>query len=170
MAESTATGPTPNEHLALTHERLGRVLYAWGVRAEGELVKATPVGVGGALRLKWALSAEELPGGWTVTLTNSSGYLLPVELGRAPGKGISKEGQGSVGLWARRVLGLDDKRSKSFAYLLSRKYKAQGRPAQGFIGLAVPGAPGGGSVPANPVPGSLLDRLFGQVTQDLQKI
>ena len=70
----------------------------------------------------------------------SKRHFLPVEMGRRPGKGISARGQQSVATWGRRKLGLSPKEAKSFAYLLSRKYKREGRAATGFAGLARKGS------------------------------
>ena len=90
-----------------------------------------------------------------VEVTSSAKYLLPVELGRLPGKGISADGQKSVALWAKRKLGLPERDARSLGFLLSRKYQREGRPAQGFIGLA------GKGEKAKPVTGSELQPVSG---------
>jgi hypothetical protein len=122
----------------------------------GQIVKATPSGIGGRLRRSWSISPATLANPVAIIGSNST-YLLPLEMGRKPGKGISAEGQRGVALWARRVLKLDDSKALGFAYLLSRKYKLEGRPATGFIGLARPGEAARTTVPKQPVSGSILD-------------
>lgn len=137
----------------------------------GEIVKAQPVGIGGRLQRSWVLTPATLQNPAASIGTNSQ-YFLPVEMGRVPGKGISREGQESTALWARRKLGLSEQESKGFAYLLSRKYKKEGRPAQGLIGLATPGSQGE-PVPKSldqAVPGSLLRQGLDKLNRELSKL
>ena len=146
------------------------VLNTVGSKLYGEIVKATPVGVGGQLQRSWTFTPASLDNPVSTVGTNSQ-YLLSVELGRQPGTGISAEGQTSVALWAKRKLRLSDQEATSFAYLLSRKYKAQGRPAQGFLGLAAKGA----SATSNPnldspVPGSILEQGFNDLQAQLSNL
>lgn len=148
---------------------------------ESELVKDSPANFG---RLK---------GGWVFTpatenkpvaiINQSVNYFLPIEMGRVKGKGISKEGQTKVARWAKLVLGLRDAKStkktrddkvtaKTFAFLLSQKYKREGRPAVGFVGLAKPGITPTSSpkIPDNPIPGSLLDVAFKRIRARVDKL
>ena len=132
-----------------------------------KVTQATPVGVsggGGGLRGSWVLSpaTKRNP---VASVGNSKKYLIPVELGRKPGSGISREGQKAVTLWARRKLGMGAKEAESFAFLLSRKYKLQGRLAQGFLGLAKEGDKAPNNLPTelDPVRGGLLADVFTQI-------
>jgi hypothetical protein len=137
-------------------------------RLNGELVKATPSGIGGRLRRSWAWSPATKKNPQATVGTNSS-YFLPLELGRKPGKGISVEGQKGVALWARRKLSLNQSQATSFAFNLSQKYKREGRPAVGFLGLASPGSPAS-SIPKSPVPGSILAKAFSDVEKLLKTV
>lgn len=123
-----------------------------------EIVRAMPVGVGGELSRSWSFqpASEAHP---VARVGTSSAYFIPLEVGRKPGKGISQEGQESVALWGRRKLSMAAQESKGFAYLLSQKYKKEGRPSAGLIGLAVPNSPAQAPL-KDPVPGSILDRAF----------
>lgn len=149
-----AFGEAEFRQIVLTLNKIGTEAYR-------EMTKATPVGVGGRLQRSFTLSlaSTENP---VLAIGTNSGYALAVEMGRKPGSGISKEGQDSVKLWARRKLGLPTREASSFAYLLSRKYKHQGRGAQGNWGLAQPGSQGQ-DVPvslANTQTGSILHKAY----------
>jgi hypothetical protein len=138
---------------------------------EKSLIEATPSGVGGALRQSWRtkFATFDKP---EIKISNNKKYLLPVELGRKPGKGVSPEGQRSVALWAKRKGVLKGKQKdsnlpveeqrKQFAFALSLKYLREGRPAVGFIGLAKPGSKAPSSLANNlkPVSDSLLANYF----------
>lgn len=161
--ESSITGTPPSSVTPETLRALEVKVVGWSIGLESELVKATPVGIGGNLRQAWSHgSAQTKDGGFVVQVTNSAKYLLPTELGRLPGKGISAEGQKAVALWAKRKLGLPDKDARSFGFLLSRQYQRVGRPAQGFVGLANKGAKAKPATGADlePVQGGLLAREF----------
>lgn len=153
-------------------EQMLDVLNEAALNLESELTQATPVGVGGLLRSSWSSSLAN-PATKRAVVSNSQRYLLPLELGRKPGSGISRKGQESVALWAKRVLGESDpKEAAGFAYLLSEQYKREGRPAQGFIGLARPGTtPTDESTgELTPVPNSLLDEAFKSLERELRSI
>lgn len=124
---------------------------------ESAIVKSLPVGVGGEMSRSWT-TIPSTPATLTAIVGTSSSYFLAVELGRKPGKGISADGQKSVQLWAKRKLQLSPQQSKGFAYLLSEKYKREGRDSGGYIGLIQKGLPGGSTPPINPVPNSILDK------------
>lgn len=163
MAKAKFKGPPPGDFFKTQRQRLIKVINEELAELEGNLVQATPADTGN-LRQGWTLvpMTEKSNVGF---VGQSKAHFLPVEIGRRPGSGISERGQESVAKWARRKLGLGAKESKSFAYLLSRKYQRKGRPATGFAGLATPGAPGGqGNRGAggyfNPVPGGIIDRSF----------
>jgi hypothetical protein len=128
------------------------------IELNNEIVRAMPVGIGGELSRSWSIqpASEVNP---AAKVGTSSSYFIPLEVGRKPGRGISEKGQLSVALWGRRKLGMTAKESEGFAYLLSQKYKREGRPATGLIGLATPGAPA--KAPSKePVPGSIIHRAF----------
>lgn len=133
-----------------------------------DLTDNTPTNFG-LLRQSWVLSLANKRNK-TAVIGNSRNYLLPVEIGRAPGKGISREGQNAVALWAKRK-GLEN--PESFPYLLSEKYKREGRPAVGFMGLAQAGTiPSSSGIQENytPIPGSLIQQAFDNLQQDLNSI
>lgn len=146
---------------------------------ESELVKDTPANFG---RLKggWVLTPATLKQKRPKAIINQSvSYFLPVELGRSPGKGISKNGQKDVARWAKLVLGLKESKTKSssvtpktFAFLLSQKYKKEGRPALGFVGLAKPGEIPSSTpnIPDEPVQGSLLYGAFDRIKANLRRV
>jgi hypothetical protein len=163
------TGLKPKEYYDDRIRELVSLLNEEGTALESEVVKDTPANFG---RLK---------GGWTfkpanvdnpVAIVNQSVlYFLPVEMGRRPGKGISAKGQKQVKRWAKLVLGLAPKEQSNFAYLLSQKYKREGRPAVGFLGLAKPGEiPSGSELPENPVKNSLLDKAFNRLKRGLMSL
>jgi hypothetical protein len=179
----TYTGISPQEFAQEKIKAFVNIANEEGLQLESELVESTPANFG---RLK---------GGWVFTpateakpraiVNQSVSYFLTVEMGRAKGKGISKEGQVQVARWAKLVLGLKDQKSKrtvkkqgqvtskTFAYLLSQKYKREGRPAVGFVGLATPGkVPSklGQKVPDNLVPGSLLDVAFKRIKARVDRL
>lgn len=142
-------------------------------RIETEVIDATPANEG---RLKggWVLTPATLSNPIAI-IEQSVPYFLPVEIGRKPGKGISKEGQKSVKRWAKLVLGIgSDTEQAGFAYLLSKKYKAEGRPAVGFLGLAkegvVPSSNFSVDQEYNPISGSLLDEAFKRLLSDLDSV
>jgi hypothetical protein len=134
----TTTGLTPDEFWGKERAQLIATVNASFADLESDLVEATP-GDTGMLRQGWTFSpaTERKP---TAIIGQSKMHFLPTELGRRPGKGISQKGQESVSRWGRRKLGLGMKESQSFAYLLSRKYKREGRVAMGFAGLARKGS------------------------------
>jgi len=134
----TTSGLTPNEFWGKERAQLIATINASFADLESDLVEATP-GDTGMLRQGWTFipATDQNP---TAIIGQSKRYFLAAELGRRPGKGISKQGQVAVARWGRRKLGLGMKESQSFAYLLSRKYKREGRPAMGFAGLARKGA------------------------------
>lgn len=178
----TYSGITPQQFAQDKIKAFVNLANEEGLQIESELVKDSPANFG---RLK---------GGWVFTpatiekpraiVNQSVSYFLPVEMGRAPGKGISKEGQTQVARWARLVLGLKDERStkktregktsaKTFAFLLSQKYKREGRPAVGFVGLAEPGktpTSQGQKVPDQLIPGSLLDVAFKRIRARVDRL
>ena len=170
MSNQTS-GPNPSEY---GRDQTREVLTALNVAVTGlygEIVKAQPVGIGGRLQRSWTLTPATMSN-LTASIGTNSQYALSVEMGRLPGKGISREGQESTALWARRKLGLGEQESKSFAFLLSRKYKREGRPAQGLIGLASPGSQGG-AIPKTldqAVAGSILSQGLANLERELAKI
>lgn len=163
-------GVTPEQYYKQKIKDLVSVLNEEALLLESQLVQDTPSGVSGRLRQGWTMkpATENKP---TAIVGQSSQYFLPVEMGRKPGKGISEKGQKSVTRWAKLVMGLNPKEAKSFAFNLSMKYKNQGRPAVGFVGLATPGTiPTNSQVPDNPIPGSLLEESFQRLKNRLNSV
>jgi hypothetical protein len=166
------TGKKPSTYINDKLKDLVNLLNNTAADIERELIQDSPANFG-RLKGAWKLIPTSERNKRAI-VGNSVKYLLPVELGRAPGKGISQEGQVEVKRWGKLVLGLSsDREQSSFAYLLSEKYKREGRPAIGFIGLAKPGtipSKPGQNAPDTPVKGSLLWNAFKQLEQDLNKI
>lgn len=165
------TGKNPNQFFEDEYKDLVARVNAGASIVVAAATEATPVGVsggGGGLRGSWVLIPATLDNP-VATIGQSRVYFLPVELGRRPGKGISRRGQESVELWAKRKLGLTGTDAASFAFNLSQKYKREGRLAQGFLGLAKPGSPAPTSLPdsLDPVPGSVLENAFKRVEKEL---
>ena len=164
-------GPNPSQYGETQNREILKALNSSVTGLYGEVVKAQPVGVGGRLQRSWTLTPATSSNP-TASIGTNSQYFLSVEMGRVPGKGISKEGQESVALWARRKLTLSEPDSRSFAFLLSRKYRREGRPAQGLLGLAQPGSQGA-SIPKTldqTVPGSLLREGLSNLEKSLSQI
>lgn len=165
----STSGPNPTEFWNKEFRTLIRILNSEALKLERNLVEKTPTGVSSTLRQAWFVRAasQQSP---VAEVANSQAYLLPVELGRQPGSGISAEGQESVAEWARVKLGLDFSAAKGMAFALSQKYKRQGRPAKGFIGLAVPGTIPSGDLPEvlEPISGSTLDQSFKRLRARLE--
>lgn len=167
-----ATGITATEFYTKNKRAILGIFNESLLKLEADLVKATPANVG-RLRQGWtrANATEASP---KAVIGQSVGYFFPVEFGRAPGKGISAEGQQSVADWGRKVLGLDAAESKNFAFLLSQKYKKEGRPASGFAGLApkgsVPGSSANQSDTLEPITGGLIDSAFKSIERRLDTL
>ena len=161
-------GPSPDEYISEQRQHLATLLTKAALNLSAEVTKAMPVGTAGELQRSWT-PYPATPDTLKAGLSTSSAYFLPVELGRKPGKGINRQGQEAVTLWARRKLGMDPKRAVGFAYQLSEKYKREGRPAQGIIGLASRGDRAGDRLPTDPVPGSILAKAFQTLDNELNK-
>jgi hypothetical protein len=156
----TYSGPEPTRFYFQQRRKLIQIVNEELAQLETDLVENTPANTGN-LRQGWVISPateQKLVG----RISNNKAHFLPVEMGRRPGSGISREGQESVATWARRKLGLSQEESESFAYMLSRKYFREGRPAAGFAGLAMPGQRGGQYSTGNiePVEGGLIAKSF----------
>lgn len=160
-------------------EQIRRILGVVNEEAlelERKLIDKTPAS-DGRLRQGWTTitARQDNP---KATVGQSVNYFLPVEFGRKPGSGISKKGQVAVAKWAKRNLGLPDKTrdggttAKTFAFLLSRKYKLEGRPATGFAGLAKEGAQAPSSIPdkIEPLSGGLIAASFNKLKARLNEI
>ena len=151
MSTIRFSGPDPKAFYQATRRELVAIINEEATLLESELVQATP-GDRGGLRQGWNFkpaTEQQL----SAVIGQSKSYFLAVELGRKPGSGISAKGQREVAKWAFRkgIVG-DPKEAKSFAYLLSRKYMREGRPAQGFAGLANKGDKAPRSLTDNLVP------------------
>ena len=138
---------------------------------EAKLVVNTPVGVGGRLKGGWSFKPM-LPGIDSASVGQSLNYFLPLELGRRPGKGVDQKGRESIALWARRKLGLSPQEANGLSFVLSRKYKLEGRPAVGFAGLAMPGDRPQSGEPANlePVNGGIIFQAFAELDNRLSRL
>jgi hypothetical protein len=161
-------GKPPEEYSREKIQQLADVLNHAALNLERDLVGGTPFDTG---RLKggWVMTPASV-GNPVAIVGQSLAYFLSVEMGRAPGKGISIEGQGSVAKWAKRKLGLSEEEAMGLASGLSRKYQKFGRPAVGFVGLAKPGkVPGANQpLPERPIKGSLLEKAFSDLRAELQ--
>ena len=165
MGRVRTKGVNPQSFGEAERRKLVGIINKATLELEGDLVKASPVGVAALLKGGWSVKPATLRNPQSV-ITQKQGYFLPVEMGRKPGKGINQEGQTSVILWAKRVLGLSETEGKSLAFRLSEKYKKFGRRAKGFAGLANPGD----TAPTNfdpenilPVEGGLIKRAFDEI-------
>ncbi len=138
---------------------------------EAKLVTSTPVGIGGRLKGGWSFQPM-LPGTDSANIGQSLKYFLPLELGRQPGKGVDQKGRESIALWARRKLGLGPQEARGLAFVLSRKYKLEGRPAVGFAGLAAPGDRPRSSQPENlePIKGGLIFQALAELDNRLSSL
>jgi len=168
---STTRGPSPNEYGRQKKAALVGVLNTVTTGLYGAVVKSMPVGVGGRLQRSWVLTPANVQKP-VASIGTNSGYFLPLEMGRKPGSGISAEGQDSVTLWARRKLSLSEQEARGLAFNLSQKYKREGRPATGLIGLAAPGSMAA-PVPAtldNAIPGSLLANAVTQLQAEIDRL
>lgn len=165
----STSGPTPTEFWNKEFRKLVRILNSEALTLERNLVEKTPTGISSTLKQAWFIRAASVNTP-VAEVANSQAYLLPVELGRKPGSGISVEGKESVAEWARVKLGLDFSAAQGMAFALSQKYKRQGRPATGFIGLAQPGTTPSGDLQEvlEPVSGSTLDQSFKRLRARLE--
>lgn len=156
----SSRGTPPDRYIESYLDRIDRSFKEALRDSYEDIREATPVGASGQLKAGWKLILPPKIGKRPASITNTVPYLVPVELGRKKGKGISVAGQLSVKQWAQKVLGLDADSAQQFAQELSDKYKKYGRKAQGFLGLAREGAEGGGRIPNKPISGSILDHCF----------
>lgn len=160
-------GTSPREFVRNDIRRLVGILNDEATKLQTDLVKVTPADRG-QLRGRWTLkkATENKP---VAIVGQSSVYFLPLEMGRKPGKGISAEGQENVAKWALRVgAAASPKDAQGLAYLLSRKYKLEGKAALGFAGLAKPGDKPTGSYNESIEPvGSVLLESFNRLKKRL---
>ncbi|CBA17891.1 hypothetical protein AHIS2_p084 [Acaryochloris phage A-HIS2] len=161
-------GPDPKKYSKEIKRQITLVINSEMLALQGKIISNSPVDVG-ILKNSWNYlpATTVLPTG---ILGTTSKYFLPVEMGRAPGKGISAEGQDAVAAWATRVLQVSQPEAQDVAFLLSQKYKRQGRPAIGFAGLAVPGSTPRTSQTRSIIkelPGGLIDRTFRAIDRKL---
>lgn len=139
MGSVVYKGLPPEGFYKQTIGELVSILNDEALLLESELVRVTPDGVSGRLRGGWVMKPATQTR-LVAIVSNPVKHFLFVELGRKPGTGIDQKGQASVATWAMRKGVVDNaKDAKSFAGYLSKKYKAVGRPAVGFAGLAKPG-------------------------------
>jgi hypothetical protein len=166
----STSGTPPEEYYKKTRQEIANILNDTAANLESDLVAATPADTGN-LRQGWT-SRFANEQNLTAIVSQSKQYFLPLEMGRKPGKGISQQGQQSVKRWASRKLGLGDTEADSFAFLLSQKYKREGRPAEGFAGLAHPGDNPVSNTSDNiqPVSGGLIDDAFQNLKNKLNSI
>ena len=95
-------------------------------RLEKEVAERTPAGVGGAAGLRGSIEGKVLTFGRTVygSVDTPLEYGEVRELGRRPGKGFPPPGP--IELWVRSILGVDEKKVKSVAFLVARKIAVKG--------------------------------------------
>lgn len=160
MAKTTTKGIPPDDFFKRIKANTKEVIDTEMLQLEKVAVEKSPSGVSGNLRQRWNYSPFD---GTTAILSQSQQYFFPVEFGRKPGKGISAIGQRAVARWAKLKLGItNEKSAKSFAYLLSEKYKKQGREPQPIIDLE-PNS-------LNPKPGGELDKTFKEIDKGLGRV
>lgn len=128
----------PNELLADIRKALNSELHQGALYLQGQVQRATPVGVTGALRRGWFVA--ELPGSYgTYVLSNTSEYLLPTEVGRKAAMPPVEP----IELWVRRKLGIKRPASWRAAWAIAIKKSKQATPGQFFardaINKAIPG-------------------------------
>ena len=157
-------GDKPQSFYKMARQELIAIINDEVTAMETELVQATP-GDRGGLRRGWSIRYATSTR-MSAAVGQSSSYFLATEIGRRPGTGISAKGQEEVAKWALRKKiiqpkGKQNKQSaaKSFAFLLSQKYKREGRPAMGYAGLAKPGSMPPSQLPDNlePVGGPIME-------------
>lgn len=167
----TYRGIPPERYWGERQHKFRSVVNEVLANLEAELVTNTPVGVGGRLKGGWSFQPM-LPGVDSASVGQSLKYFLPLELGRRPGKGADQKGRESIALWARRKLGLSPQEARGLAFVLSRKYKLEGKPAVGFAGLAMPGARPQSGEPENlePVSGGLISQAFVELDNRLSRL
>jgi len=142
MATVKFSGQEPSKFYKRSKAELLAIVNQEAANLETKLVEATP-GDRGGLRQGWVYkpATESKP---QAVVGQSKVYFLPLELGRKPGTGISAKGQLEVAKWAgRKGITSGPKEATTFAFLLSRKYKREGKPALGFAGLATEGSRAG---------------------------
>jgi len=139
MATVKFSGQEPTNFYNKSKAELVAIVNQEAANLETALVEATP-GDRGGLRQGWVFKpATESK--LQAIVGQSKVYFLPLELGRKPGKGVSAKGQQELAKWSiRKGITGDPKEAKSFAFLVSRKYKREGKTALGFAGLATEGA------------------------------
>ena len=96
---------------------------------EGEVKDEWPTGVFNS-REQIHGDAFATPAGVLGVVGTPSPYAPVIEFGRKPGKGVSREGQESIALWAKAKLGVDEVKARSVAFLIARKIKQRGQPAE----------------------------------------
>ena len=96
---------------------------------EGEVQDAWPTGVFNS-RAQIHGDAFSTPAGVLGVVGTPSPYAPVIEFGRKAGKGVSREGQESIALWAKAKLGVQEIEARSVAFLIARAIKRRGQPAK----------------------------------------
>lgn len=109
-------------------ELLG-TMTALTMHLEGEVADALPA-VSGLTRASIVSDAWSTPTGALGVVGSASIAALVLEQGRKPGKGVSKEGQEALAVWAQEKLGVTKVEGLGIAHALSFKYKLHGLPAK----------------------------------------
>ena len=128
----------PSSADATVRRRVSMMLGQLGQLAVGEAQALTPAGVTGAARrgVKMVKTGE-----LSFTVTTDSAYSGFLETGTRP----HMPPKGSLLLWVRRVLGVDEKRAASVEYLVRRGIARRGTSARAGSKYDQLGAsPGGG--------------------------
>lgn len=94
---------------------------------QGEIARATPVGVTGALRKSWTTFRDEA--NLRTGVTSGLVYVLPTELGRKAAMPPVEP----IKLWVERKLGLSDPESAGVAWAIAKKKSREFTPGQHFV-------------------------------------
>ncbi len=116
----------------IIREELRSGLDVMVARTESEVVSVTPRGVGGQAGLAGSIHGQVVSYGesYMGIVGTPLGYGEPVELGRRPG---TMPPVGPIALWARRILGIPEKESRSVGFAIAMKIKQKGtKPAEMF--------------------------------------
>lgn len=160
MAKRTTKGIPPDDFFKRIKDNTKEVIDTEMLQLERVVIEKSPSGVSGNLRQRWNYTPFD---GNTAILSQSQQYLFPVEFGRKPGKGINEIGQRAVARWAKLKLGIaNEKSAKSFAYLLSEKYKREGRKPQPILDIKPESL--------EPILGGQLDTTFKEIDRGLGRV
>ena len=113
----------------VTRRELLAAATASTIHLEGQVKDRMP-DVSGFTRASVHSDAFSTPMGVIGTVGSSMATASFLELGRKPGKGVSREGQEALGEWAKKKLGVSEKEVRNVVFLISRKIKKKGLEAK----------------------------------------